>query len=102
MMMVYIKPLSRFPELSSDKIFGALTSVISEIYPESLDEMISSFESNNPPFLVSSAFPVILDDNEKIRCYPKINRFIDYLYLIISFIQLPQDLFLLPLFSYLL
>ncbi len=77
MMMVYIKPLSRFPELSSDKIFGALTNVISEIYPELIDEMISSFESNNPPFLVSSAFPVILDDNKKIRCYPKINRFIE-------------------------
>lgn len=71
-MLVYIKPVSTFPKLHSDTIFGAITSVISELYPDKLEGMLNEFESGRPPFLVSSAFPVIYDNNEKIKFYPKL------------------------------
>ena len=65
-MLVYIKPLSTFPKLHSDTIFGAITYAISELYPDLVDGMINEFESRKPPFLISSAFPVIFNDDEKI------------------------------------
>lgn len=71
-MLVYIKPLSTFPKLHSDTLFGAITSAISELYPYKIDEMIKGFEDSNPPFLISSSFPVIYSDDEKIKFYPKI------------------------------
>ena len=58
-MLIYIKPLSVFPELHSDRLFGAIFSAISELYPEKLNEIIENFEDNNPPFIISSAFPAI-------------------------------------------
>ena len=70
-MLVYIKPLSTFPKLHSDTLFGAITSAISELYPEKLDEMINEFENGMPPFLLSSAFPVIFGE-QKVRFYPKL------------------------------
>ena len=71
-MLVYIKPLSTFPKLHSDTLFGAITSVISELYPDKVEGMLNEFENSNPPFLISSAFPVIFNGDEKIRFYPKI------------------------------
>lgn len=71
-MLVYIKPLSTFPKLHSDTLFGALTSAISELYPDLLDEMLNEFEQGKPPFLISSTFPVIFNGDEKIKFYPKI------------------------------
>ena len=71
-MLVYIKPKSLIPKLHSDRLFGALTSVISELFPEELDNMISDFKNNSPPFLLSSTFPCIWINNEKIRFFPKI------------------------------
>lgn len=71
-MLVYIKPLSTFPKLHSDTLFGALTSAVSEIYPDKLEEMLSEFENGRPPFLVSSTFPVIFDKDKKIKFYPKL------------------------------
>ena len=71
-MLVYIKPLSLFPNLHSDTLFGALTSAIQELFPEKLDLMLDDFLNNNPPFLISSAFPYIFSDNEKIKFFPKI------------------------------
>lgn len=71
-MLVYIKPLSTFPKLHSDTLFGALTYAISELYPDSLDEMLVNFKSGRPPFLISSTFPVIFNENEKIKFYPKL------------------------------
>ena len=71
-MLVYIKPLSTFPKLHSDTLFGALTSAISELYPDLVDKMLNEFEQSRPPFLISSTFPVIFDDDKKIRFYPKI------------------------------
>ncbi len=67
-MLVYIKPLSMFPKLHSDTLFGAILSAISEIFPSKVDEIINDFENNNPPFLLSSTFPSI----KFKRFYPKI------------------------------
>lgn len=71
-MLVYIKPLSTFPKLHSDTLFGAITSAVSELYPDLVDDMINEFEAGRPPFVLSSTFPVIFKGDEKIRFYPKI------------------------------
>ena len=71
-MLVYIKPLSVFPKLHSDTLFGAILSSMSELYPDKVNDMITEFENNNPPFLISSAFPFIFVDNRKVRFLPKI------------------------------
>ena len=65
-MLIYIKPLSVFPELHSDRLFGAIFSAISELYPEKLNEIIENFEDNNPPFIISSTFPAIKIGDETI------------------------------------
>ena len=70
-MLVYIKPLSTFPKLHSDTLFGAITSAIAELYPDKLDEILNEFESGRPPFLISSTFPVIYGE-DKIKFYPKL------------------------------
>ena len=71
-MLIYIKPLSTFPKLHSDTLFGAITSAISELYPEILEEMIKEFNDGRPPFILSSPFPYIYNDETKVRFYPKI------------------------------
>ena len=71
-MLIYIKPLSTFPKLHSDTLFGAITYAISELYPDILDQMLVDFEEGNPPFILSSAFPVIFNDEYKIKFFPKI------------------------------
>ena len=63
-MLVYIKPLSMFPRLHSDWLFGAILSAISEIFPDKLDDVISDFNDTNPPFLISSTFPVLYVNDE--------------------------------------
>ena len=70
-MLIYIKPLSTFPKLHSDTLFGALTSAINELYPNLVDEMINEFEQKKPPFLISSTFPVIFNE-DKVKFYPKL------------------------------
>lgn len=70
-MLIYLKPLSIFPELHSDTIFGSIVYAINELYPEIVDEMINDFKKE-PPFLISSTFPFAYNENEKIRFYPKI------------------------------
>lgn len=71
-MLVYIKPLSTFPKLHSDTLFGALTSAISELYPDLVNDMINEFDEGRPPFIISSTFPAIFDEDNKIKFYPKI------------------------------
>ena len=70
-MLVYIKPKSIFPELHSDTLFGAMVTAMVDLFPSKVDEMIENFKSNNPPFIISSAFPFIEVDNKKIRFLPK-------------------------------
>ncbi|MGL4670583.1 MAG: type III-A CRISPR-associated RAMP protein Csm4 [Methanobacteriaceae archaeon] len=70
-MLVYLEPLSIFPELHSDTLFGAICYAISELFPEKIDDIINEFRSS-PPFLTSSAFPFAFNENNKIRFFPKI------------------------------
>lgn len=70
-MIIYLKPRSLFPTLHSDTIFGALIYTIKEIYPEIFQELLEKFKKGNPPFLVSSAYPYIQEDDEKIKFFPK-------------------------------
>lgn len=71
-MLVYIKPLSMFPKLHSDTLFGALTSAIGELFPNKVEEMLNEFRNDNPQFLISSTFPFVYNDENKIRFFPKI------------------------------
>ena len=71
-MLVNIKPLSTFPKLHSDTLFGALLSAINELYPDKVEYIIDKFEEGKPPFLISSTFPVLFNEDENIRFYPKL------------------------------
>lgn len=71
-MLVYIYPISLFPDLHSDKIFGAILATMNDLFPSIVDDLIKRFEENNPPFLISSAFPFLEINNRKIRFYPKL------------------------------
>ena len=71
-MLIYLEPLSLFPELHSDTIFGALTYAIKELYgEEKVKEMLIDFEEE-PPFILSSTFPYLFKDDIKIRFFPKV------------------------------
>lgn len=70
-MIIYLKPRSAFPELHSDTIFGALYSAVSELYDdEEKLRAIIEFEEK-PPFIISSAFPFVYNNEEKILFFPK-------------------------------
>lgn len=71
-MLIYINPASNFPNLHSDKIFGAILSTMNDLFPSKIEEVIDDFNNGNPPFLISSAFPFIKIGDRKIRFYPKI------------------------------
>lgn len=71
-MLVYIYPISLFPDLHSDKIFGAILATMNDLFPSIIDNVIKRFKQNNPPFIISSAFPFIEINDNKIRFYPKI------------------------------
>ena len=71
-MLVYIKPLSLFPKLHSDTLFGAILYSISELYPNKVDELLDSFKKGEPPFVLTSTFPFIYSQDEKVRFYPKL------------------------------
>jgi len=69
-MIIYLKPKSAFPELHSDTIFGAICRVVSELYDDEKLRSIIEFEEK-PPFVVSSAFPFVYANKEKIHFFPK-------------------------------
>lgn len=72
MKIVYLKPKSTFPFLSSDSIFGALAYGMSELFPEKFDSFLEKFKNkDNVPFLISSAFPYIKYEGNYFRFYPK-------------------------------
>lgn len=71
--LVLIRPVSDFPSLHSDKIFGAICFVMKDLYgEEKLIDMLKDFKDGQPPFLLSSAFPYINHDSEKIYFLPKL------------------------------
>lgn len=65
-MLVYLKPLSIFPELHSDTLFGAITYAINQLYPDKVSEMIKEFE-DVPPFILSSTFPFAFNNEESLK-----------------------------------
>jgi CRISPR-associated protein Csm4 len=69
-MIIYLKPRSAFPELHSDTIFGALCRAISELYDDKTLRSIIAFDEK-PPFILSSAFPFVYSNGEKIHFFPK-------------------------------
>jgi len=69
-MLVYLKPGSSLPALSSDTIFGAILYSFSQLYPDEVDEIVDLF-MEDPPFIISSSFPYIEGD-ERLRFYPRI------------------------------
>ena len=72
MKIVYLKPKSTFPFLSSDSIFGALTYGMAELFPDKLDLFLEGFRNkSDTPFLISSAFPFVEHENNYFRFYPK-------------------------------
>lgn len=71
-MLVHIKPLTTFPPLHSDTIFGSIIYSISQLYPDELEGIIDKFKSLNPPFMVSSAFPCIHLPEGKVKLFPRI------------------------------
>ena len=73
-MIIYLKPISTFPKLHSDTIFGAFCSILTEIYPNFVEELIEDFKVK-PPFIISSAFPYITINNNKKHFLPKIDIF---------------------------
>lgn len=73
-MIIYLEPKSTFPKLHSDKIFGAFCSILSEVYPNFMEELINDFDEK-PPFIISSAFPYVTIENNKKHFLPKIDVF---------------------------
>lgn len=73
-MIIYINPKSTFPQLHSDTVFGALCNVLSEFYPNFIDELVADFKKQ-PPFILSSAYPYIQLEDQKKHLLPKINKF---------------------------
>ncbi|KZX17624.1 type III-A CRISPR-associated RAMP protein Csm4 [Methanobrevibacter filiformis] len=70
-MIIYIKPNSTLPHLSSDKIFGSIIYGISQLFPEKVDKIVNLFNGEIPPFIVSSAFPFVEHEGRKLKFYPK-------------------------------
>ena len=74
MKRVYLKPRSTYRTvLHSDTLFGCVCWAIREVFSEArLEELLKQFDSENPPFLLSSAFP--FRDNEsdgRTHFYPR-------------------------------
>lgn len=71
-MIIYLKPKSSFPELHSDTIFGSICSAVSELYADETEKLSAMIEfEEEPPFMVSSAFPFVYGTGEKIHFFPK-------------------------------
>lgn len=59
--------------MHSDTIFGAILSAANQLYRDNFTELVQKFNDNDDaaPFLVSSAYPYLEEDGDKIRFYPK-------------------------------
>lgn len=71
-LLVRMRPISEFPIVHSDRLFGAICSVMKDLYgEEKLIDMLKSFEKE-PPFLLSSIFPYVNHNNDRIYFLPKL------------------------------
>lgn len=64
---VYLDPLSQFPtDLPSNRIFGAICVGMNELYGDGeLSSMLEQFREGSAPFVLSSAFPFVYDEDHK-------------------------------------
>lgn len=70
-LLVHIKPLSDFPLVHSDRLFGAICYAMIELNgEEKLIEMLDNFKKE-PPFLLSSMFHYVNHDSGRIYFLPK-------------------------------
>ena len=67
--IIYFDPISSFPaNLPSNKIFGAICIGIKELYgDDELSLMLEQFQEDKVPFILSSAFPFIYNEEKKER-----------------------------------
>jgi CRISPR-associated protein Csm4 len=73
-LLVLMKPMSEFPIVHSDRLFGAICVAIKAIYEEQkLIEILKNFEKE-PPFLLSSIFPCVKHE----QIIPSIDKNIIY------------------------
>jgi CRISPR-associated protein Csm4 len=64
-LLVIMRPISEFPIVHSDRLFGAICVAIEAIHGEErLVEMLKNFEKD-PPFLLSSIFPCVKQEQPK-------------------------------------
>lgn len=64
-LLVRINPISEFPIVHSDRLFGAICVAIKTVHgEEKLIEMLKNFEKD-PPFLLSSIFPCVKQEQLK-------------------------------------
>ncbi|MEW6418832.1 MAG: RAMP superfamily CRISPR-associated protein [Nitrospirota bacterium] len=69
---IYLRPKGSLAgTISSDTLFGALCWSIKELYGTAELEGILSKFRENPKFIISSAFPYLYRDSEKVRFFPK-------------------------------
>lgn len=74
MIIFYLKPKSSFIETlpQSDTLFGAICWGIKLLYSEKrLKRLLDKFSEGEPPFLLSSSFPYIENNGEKVHLLPK-------------------------------
>lgn len=73
MKIVFLTPRSSFRnQLKSDSLFGLLIWGIEKIHGEEVvAEIINDCINNQPPFLLSSAFPFKLENGKRVLYFPK-------------------------------
>lgn len=73
MKIVYLLPQSGFiTELRSDTLWGLLCTGIRNVYGKgALEEIIETFNTHKPAFLISSAFPFSQSEKKKTLLFPK-------------------------------
>ena len=73
MKVIYLKPRATWrTELRSDTLWGLVCWGVRYVWGEKqLLQMIAQYESGNPPFLISSAFPYRQKNGERILYLPK-------------------------------
>lgn len=73
MKAVYLTPRSTFRNnLRSDTLWGLLLTAIRSVYGNNeVEEIIRLSEENNPPFILSSAMPYMVNNGNKTHFFPK-------------------------------
>lgn len=70
---IYLRPKSTFLSLpTSDTLFGAICWAVYHLWnEEELGNMLKEFNDKKPRFILSSVFPCLIQNESKIRFFPK-------------------------------